>query len=436
MAVWSSPQDTSAYGNINMRVWVGRGACSRTATSVSFSFGVCFRPLESWTSNSIAAWYGGVQKFAFANPGKSGVSNTSYRALKDTDYYAQFSDRNTLQKGTSEVLCYSYSNTSIDKDTDSVEISVGVGWNNWSGSEQGTMTFSIPIDTFPVSNGTAPNLEIIDNGDNTATIKGKLGESGTNNGLTGSTLYWTTNGLQPSGGTWYTPSESMGSVSGGDYSKTIDIPSTCSGIWAVIYCAFEYNTTNTPHLYGSVKYYTAPGNPGKPVITYTKSRLTIKEPWTISWDAAQAGNSNSPIAGYRLRIYKNGLPIDIKDSSGTVLSTTVGADKYYDVSGTSYVIDPSSHDILPSDNISIALFAYAVNGAGTKLWSGNGESEVMSDLYTVQNAGVMRPLYNGEHVEGVVWACIPDDTTTSKIKWVEADIVKVRTTNNTWVEAE
>lgn len=298
-----------------------------------------------------------------------------------------------------------------------------------------------PSASYYYTNGSAPTLTITDNGDNTATMSGSLGSNGTNNGIAGSTLYWTTNGLQPNGGSSYTAAESMGTTSGGSYSKTINIPSTCSTIWAVTYCSFSYNSTNTGHINQSVKYYTAPGDPGKPVIEYTKSRLTIKEPWTISWDAAQAGNTNTPISGYRLRIYKNGLPIDIKNSSGTVVSATVGADKYYDMSGTSYVINPSSHGILPGDKISIALFAYAFNGAGTRLWSGNEENAVLSDVYTVQNAGVMRPLVDGKHVEGVVWACIPDSTTDSKIKWVEADIVKTAikdssTNSIKWVEGE
>lgn len=298
-----------------------------------------------------------------------------------------------------------------------------------------------PSASYYYTNGTAPTLTITDNGNNTATMSGYLGSNGTNNALGGSTLYWTTNGMPPNGGSWYTPDENMGATSGGYYSKTINIPSNCNTIWAVTYCSFSYNQTNTGHKSKSVKYYKAPGDPGKPVIEYTKSRLTIKEPWTISWDAAQAGNTNTPIAGYRLRIYKNGLPIDIKNSSGTVVSTTVDADKYYDMSGTSYVINPIDHGILPGDNISIALFAYAFNGAGTRLWSGNEENAVISDVYTVQNAGVMRPLVNNKYVEGVVWACIPDSTTDSKIRWVEADIVKTAikdssTNSIKWVEGE
>lgn len=297
-----------------------------------------------------------------------------------------------------------------------------------------------PSASYYYTDGTAPTITITDNGNNTCTISGALGSDGTNNGITGSTLYYTTNGLQPNGGSSYTTAINVLSPAR-TYSRTFNIPETCSTIWAVTYCSFSYNQTNTGHQNKSVKYYKAPGDPGKPIISYTKTRLTIKEPWTISWDAAQAGNSNSPIAGYRIRLYKNGLPIYIKNSSGTIISTGGTGeqdDKYYDTNSTdcSLVINPIDHGLLPGDNIQIVIYAYAVRGDKERIYSGNGENGILSDVYTVQNAGVMRPLVDGQYVEGVVWACIPDSTSASRTKWVEADIVKTCISPNNWVEAE
>ena len=347
------------------------------------------------------------------------------------------------EKDSSGKKTYSYSGT-VNISGGSIAVRLGVGCSQYTESAM-SFTDSTLSRTY-WSDGSTPSLTITDNGNNTATMSGYLGSNGTNNGLGGSTLYWTTNGLLPNGGSSYTTAESMGTTSGGYYSKTINIPSTCSTIWAVTYCSFSYNSTNTGHISQSVKYYTAPSDPGKPVISYTKTRLTIKEPWTISWDAAQAGNSNSPVAGYRIRLYKNGLPIHIKDSSGTIISTGGTGeqeDKYYDTGSTacSLVINPIDHGLLPGDNIRVFIYAYAFNGAGTRLWSGNGENGILSDVYTIQNAGVMRPLVDGKYVEGVVWACIPDSTTDSKIKWVEADIVKTAikdssTNSIKWVEGE
>lgn len=318
-------------------------------------------------------------------------------------------------------------------------------WNAYN------VSFSTQTESLHYHTGaTAGSLSIRDNGNNSFTISAGAGTNGANNAILG--LYNLGYRYSPTAAwtNWYYEANNNGNdtASNKAVSATISFsPSGTADTRTVYYRAYwdavQVAGEDNPHKSSSanIKQYIKPGDPGKPVIEYTKSRLTIKEPWTISWYAAQAGNSNSPISGYRLRIYKNGLPIDIKNSSGTVVSVTVGADKYYDMSGTSYVINPSSHGILPGDKISIALFAYAFNGAGTRLWSGNEENAVLSDVYTVQNAGVMRPLVDGKHVEGVVWACIPDSTTNSKIRWVEADIVKTAikdssTNSIKWVEGE
>ena len=268
-------------------------------------------------------------------------------------------------------------------------------------------------------------------------MSGYLGSNGTNNGIIGSTLYWTTNGMLPSGGSWYTPGESMGATSGGAYSKTINIPSNCSTIWAVTYCSFSYNSTNTGYISQSVKYYTAPGNPGTPVINYTKSRLTIKEPWTFSWTAASAGNTSSPVAGYRLRLYKNNILIPIKDSEGNTLSSSWSNDYWYDTDNTncSCTIDPIIHGYAPGDTVKLTIFAYIKTGNNEKWWSGQGSTPASSIEYLVQNAGVMRPLVNGKHVEGVVLVALPDNSDKG-YTWTEADVVKVYTPNKTWAEAE
>ena len=395
--------------------------------------------------------YYGDKATASATVSVSAGSNTASYSITvtTTDFnfiqiYLKVGDtvvKNEKDKGGKKT--YSYSGT-VNISGGSIAVRLGVGCSQYTEADM-SFTDSTLSRTY-WSDGSAPSLTITDNGNNTATMSGYLGSNGSNNGITGSTLYWTTNGLPPNGGTWYTTSESMGTTSGGYYSKTINIPSNCTTIWAVTYCSFSYNSTNTGHISQSVKYYTAPGDPGKPVISYTKTRLTIKEPWTISWDAAQAGNSNSPVAGYRIRLYKNGLPIHIKDSSGTIISTGGTGeqeDKYYDTGSTacSLVINPIDHGLLPGDTVKLTIFAYIKTGNNEKWWSGQGSTPASSIEYTVQNAGVMRPLVNGKHVEGVVWACIPDSTTDSKIKWVEADIVKTAikdssTNSIKWVEGE
>lgn len=352
-----------------------------------------------------------------------------YLNIAGTDYINQY------YNNSSSKVNYATKTGTAKISGDTVSITLGVSTSKDSTSAT-YMTFtSGELTRNKWTHGTAPTISVVDNGNNTATLSGTQGISGNNNSLIWSSYYYTTNGHTPSDGAWHTTTVPLALSEGAAFSKIFTITSDTT-ITAHAWSGFPHGNLFSGEARTLVKYYAAPSDPGKPVIEYTKSRLTIKEPWTISWDAATAGNTNTPIAGYRLRIYKNGIPIDIKNSSGTVVSATVGADKYYDMNETSYVINPISHGILPGDNIRIELFAYAFNGAGTRLWSGNEERAVLSDVYTVQNAGVMHPLVDGQYVEGVVWACIPDSTSASRIKWVEADIVKTCISKDNWVEAE
>jgi hypothetical protein len=219
---------------------------------------------------------------------------------------------------------------------------------------------------------------------------------------------------------------------GKSYSAVVDIPKNCTKIRAVTRCQFEYNLTEAAAS-AAVKYYAAPGNPGKPVLTnssYRNGRLTIKQPWTFLWTPATASNSNSPVAGYRLRLYKNKTCIPIKNSAGTQLSSNSGNDYYYDTNSTSssITIDPVIHGLNAGDIIYLTLFAYAKNGKGEKLFSGNSATAIASDEYTIQNAGVVNVKVNGSWKEGQVYVKVNGS-------WKEAETVNVKV-NGAWQESQ
>lgn len=370
------------------------------------------------------------------------VVEVSVDGVPHTKAWSNYSDKNTYSGAGSTVPGHSgyiTGYTCIGTQTLTKGVDATTKSRSWTLSLAGgftaislrNCTCSVePSASYYYTNGTKPSLTITDNGNNTATMSGYLGSNGSNNGLISSPLYWTTNGMQPSGGSWYTPDENMGATSGGYYSKTINIPDGCSGIWAVIYCNFKYNRTNTPHTYGGVRYYKAPGNPGKPTISYTKSRLTIKEPWTFSWSAASAGNSNTPVAGYRIRVYKNGVGIRIKDSSGKIISTTNGSGDYpYDMHNTScsFKLDPVSNGFKAGDTIRVSLYAFAFRGDRASLWSGSGANAVFSDTYTIQNAGIVQVRTASGWHEGQVHV-------RTASGWHEAETVQSRTASG-WKES-
>lgn len=143
------------------------------------------------------------------------------------------------------------------------------------------------------TNGSSPTVSVKDNGNNTFTVSGKLGSNGWNNGLSSATLYYTTNGKAPDSGQSWTTSVSLTSTgSGGSYSKTYNIPSGCTKVYAIVYCSFARNTTNSGNAIAAVKYYTAIG---KPAISITDN---YDNTFTISGTKASNGTNNTATTSY------------------------------------------------------------------------------------------------------------------------------------------
>ena len=311
---------------------------------------------------------------------------------------------------------------------------LGIGYLGYTPSDnwwQCTFNYSTYED------GTAPKIIVFsDQGNNTCLVSGKLGKSGSNNVLGNATLYYTTNGLPPDDSKDWTEALSLGKTSEGSFSKTIPIPAGCTKIYVIVYCEFTYNKTSTGNK--SINIYAIPGSPGTPKISYTKKRLTIKENWKVTWAIAQAGNSISPIQGYRFRIYKKPAggtkftTIKLYDTSGKLISSDMGTasnvidHRYYcDMASVSMTIDPSKHDIVPGDTIKIGLYAYTRDGGGDKLFS---EGQQFSADYVVRNAGIVNVKVNGSWEEGQVWTKVNG-------VWKEAETVNAKV-SSTWKESQ
>jgi hypothetical protein len=289
--------------------------------------------------------------------------------------------------------------------------------------------------------GSAPTIELEDLGNNQAVIKGNLGTNGTNNGLSSSVLYWTTNGNEPNSSYTWTYSASLGSSSGGAYSVTIDIPAGCSVVKAIVYCNFSHNTTNTGHKHFNVTYYSAPGYPGTPYLepgkSYFKKKLTVKEPWTFYWTAASNG-AGANVDSYRIRLYKNGVHVPIKDSSCNNISISDASGNHYYDSGnteTSITIYPNHQGFKARDRIKLGLYAHSTRGDNENMWSGEGAVEVFSSEYVIQNAGVVKikvdNTANGWK-EGNVFVKVLKNGT---VQWVEAETVNIKTADG-WEESQ
>lgn len=225
-----------------------------------------------------------------------------------------------------------------------------------------------------------------------------------------------------------------------------------------------------------LKNYVAPSQPTEaPSVSKTKSRFTVKEPWTVSWSKttqqAQKKNNSSPVAGYRIvMLVKRGgtggwisEPFKVKANNsqgwkylGQNPNNKGNGDDWYTVdtsdlnNQTSITIDPMVQGFVPGDKVKIGICPYilwkAANpthedsfGDTYKLFSSeqtinggiDGETYTFTEEITVQNAGVVRVKTGTDKSsfkEGIVWVKTSDG-------WKEADVVKVKTANG-WKESE
>lgn len=115
--------------------------------------------------------------------------------------------------------------------------------------------------------------------------------------------------------------------------------------------------------------YTNPGAPGKPILSYDQTEPIPKAKLTASWLAASAGST--AIAGYRIRLFKNGTEVMMIDTENT---------------GISYTFDSfESYGFEPGDVAQVGIYSYSKDWAGTKHFNGGGSSssQIYSNTLTI-----------------------------------------------------
>jgi hypothetical protein len=440
MAVYSEPIDNLDYGgayDVPIDVWIYRGDCNRTATSVSFSFGVCFKP-ETNTTQSIAAWYGGTKKYAYHNKAGTNYNGTanSNRAKKGTYYYAHYNhdDSGNYKIRTSESLCFSYTNNSINANTTSVSVTVGLGWNAHNPTQVGTQTFSIAIPKFigPVGTGTTT---ITDNYNNSFTITATKGADGINNPAGGpDTLNWS----------YDIPSYTNSYTSGSPIAlTTVTGNSSTRTVYAVSRTTSSKDIKHKPATtHADIRQYVGPGKIAGCGILFSKGKPVLKEDWTLRW-SKPGTNNDCPIKGYQVILYRkrgteNWKAIPMYDTDGNILIASTTNYSYYTGSantsltlGAKYFTEDYGNTIEPGDKIKFSVKAYTKFGKNYDVGGAvfnNTVTATESIEYTIQNSGIMRVKANNAWTEGQVWVKVDDN-------WKEADAVKVKV-NRVWEDSE
>ena len=415
----------------------------------------------------LTGWDGSCEDTYFIYSSDGGISRICYlggtKTKKDgLSYYT--SNNFTLTKTKTATsfslpelrLCNDGSHHSTSSYTDSNGRGYAIYWNNqrhmWTTVNSGGSTISTSVYVTNIGTGTVD--EVKDNYNNSYTVKVTRGAARTYNKVNGALLYWAH--TKNANGTWsYSKASNSEEFSTTSHSKTISFTPSTAAEREVVGCVVtdgEHNDTDSgwrPSPPLKVRQYLAPPTPSSnPSISYNKSRLTIKEPWTISWGAATKVNDSCPIKGYRIRIYRkrgtgSWTAIDFHDASNnkltasTTLSTgsTVVAYTRNGGSTTTFVLSNPAKYFQAGDKVKIMVSAYTrfgKNNDGTILINDNNVAT--SAEYTVLNAGVMRvrPTSTSGVKEGVVWVKVLKN---GAAQWVEADIVKTKTSSTTWSES-
>ena len=332
---------------------------------------------------------------------------------------------------------------------DAASVDIVMGCTSGSSSSPGTSTVTIVRGvTQDWTSVGKPTLTITDNYNNTFTIHAKKGSSGTNNSANNLiNLKW---GYDTS----YSNSYSGNVSSEVTATKTLTVSGT--GSTRTVYAKATTDGSKnqaTKEVSAAIKQYVGPYAPTGHKISYSKTKFTTRENWTLSWDASSTSNS-CPVKGYRIRLYrKRGsgsfVKLPIYGSDGKYLSTKVvsSGDVYYDRDGTGttltiypqyYSLDLHSDepDIQAGDIIKFAVTAYTkygkdFDGSAT---DSNGSalcfktSEAFSSEYTLQNAGIARVKVDGTWKEGQVYVKVDGS-------WKEAVSVHTKV-NGTWKESQ
>lgn len=279
----------------------------------------------------------------------------------------------------------------------------------------------------------AGTVTITDNYDNSFTVTATKGADGSHNPATGLTdLKWG----------WYEDEINE--------NYTADVPIRFNPkdtaddveVFAKATTTATYGDDKTAYARADIRQYIGPDKSTGLEISFSKSRLTLKEDWTLSWIAPEAANANSPVMGYRIRLYRKRegsydefVKLPILSVTGTVISESKDGDIYCDLDGTEtykkiypkkYLSGamPLVYSLEPGDQVQFSVSAYTRYGEdneGDQLFSAD---EAYSQIYTISNSGTVSIKAANKWTEGAPYVKVDGN-------WVPAEEVYIKV-NGKW----
>lgn len=321
--------------NVNVSANVGAEIrnVSRNGSSVYFEYrAYMYQSTSTYSYNSWAVWTEGNKYIVFNS------NSGSYHTTQNTKYYGGWVGKSV----------------SVATGTSTCTISVGTQGNNHNPNSPGYVSLTV----YGLPTVSAPSLSNIS--------VGAVGDksvyasfSVTNNNYQAPYSPYIDVSTSNFGTAVATINAREGTLSGLDPNRTYYVRGNDANDAGRSYTNVASFTTT----------YTNPGAPGKPVLSYDQTEPIPKAKLTASWLAATAGST--AIAGYRIRLYKNGSEVAMIDTENTSVSYTFNSFE--------------SYGFEPGDVAQVGIYSYSKDWAGDKHFNGGGSSasQVLSNTLTI-----------------------------------------------------
>lgn len=339
-------------------------------------------------------------------------------------YYSAANKFPTLHGST-----YSSSITTKNKNDEEIPVVIKVcvsqpAYSNTSRFKTATTTLTRTYYTV----GGEPTVSISNPGNNTYSITLTAGDPGSDNTRKNSYLYYTTNGKTPSKQEYTGMIQLTGNTE--THTKNITVTKDHT-VQAIAYSTFNYGPESSSKVKSAdILFYADPIITEAPKITHTKSRLTLKEPWVVSFKA-EPGNANAPLRSYLTRIFVNDIGWKVINKGVSGILNEAFDFINWPANSQTYTLYPdklTNRDgikLKVGDKIQISVAVWANMGpdAGQIL-----TEPVWSEIYEVRNAGIVRIKEGGSWREGQVYVKVNNS-------WKEAETVYTKTSTG-WKESE
>ena len=279
-----------------------------------------------------------------------------------------------------------------------LDMASDAGWERNNAEYSGNVWFS----QYYTSAG-APIVSINDNRNNTYSVTAVTGGAGVNNAPTGTDLYWTIDGRD-----CYWNSTNYGinirNSAGQSYTTTNYTINNNTQIKARGYTSAPKGNVMGDQVSKSLIYYGRPVWVGGVSLNYTGSRPTTRSTYVAMWeDSVVAANNNSPVNGYRVRLYINGVP------------NQFGNNDYFETANTAFQFSSGEYSITlkKGDSLIVTVHAYTHMGNSVQLFdddniphrSNNNVPVIVQSMGTMRIVDANRRLQTGQVkvYNGIEW---------------------------------